>query len=872
MKPHERHLRVAARPPRLAAWLLGRLTDGATGYGAEGDLEENFHRMVSENGAARAKVDYWRMTLHTIPGFLENLCYWGGIMFSNYLKIAMRNFSKQKSFSLINLAGLGTGMAAFILISLWVQDELSYNRTYPGADNIYRLYRQLDTPDGRDISSVCPAGTRAALKGNYPGVVDVVSYMTPRWVLSVGDRKFTEKIAVASPSIFDVFSIKFTRGERDNALESLGNIVITGELAGKLFGDEDPIGKTIQVETWYQAVVTGVIEALPARTTVSDFNAVINIDILAPLWGRDMSDMKIGNYMTYLLKAPEAQEGALRAGIQDIFQPFYSGVAQDGKGGSDNAITAKLVMQPLLRERLHNIEGGGLITYLYIFSAVGVLILLVACFNFMNLSTARAKKRATEVGIRRVIGATRPQLARQFFGEAVIMSCLAALMAIALTWMSLPWFNGISGKEIVLAPDVRTVLLFLAVTLITGVVSGTYPATVLSSLQPASALKIRSAGRGRGVWFRRTLVVSQFAISIFLVIGSLVIYRQLDYIKNKDLGFNTNNVLEFQLSSNLEKQFDAFRQTLTAHPGISGVTKTNAPPIYRESSVGNDNIAWEGKGPEDFVSDFGLMGTDAGFLDVFRPEVVTGRFFSDDFPSDMESGAVINESASKLMGFEDPVGKTLTTYENTYTIIGVVKDFHLETLHHGIKPLAILPGWGVDGICVSISAGDPSEAMAFIEETVRKFDSGANLKYTFLDDMRMAEYGTETRTESIIRFGAVLAIFISCLGLLGLAIFTAEERTREIGIRKVLGSSITGIVVLLTGEFMKWILVANLIAWPLAWFAARRWLDGFAYRTNIDLLVFFAAGFAAFLIGALAVGWQAFRAARANPVDSLKYE
>ncbi|MBU8923115.1 MAG: ABC transporter permease [Bacteroidales bacterium] len=792
-------------------------------------------------------------------------------MLTNNLKVTIRNIARHKGFSIINIMGLALGMTACILIALWVQDETSYDRMYPNAQNIYRLYRQFDTPDGRVTSTVVPAGLGPTLKGSYPGVADEVTFMNHRFVLSHDEKKFTEMIAVATPTILDIFSIELLRGDKATAMSKITNIVITEELALKYFGDDDPMGKTLQVENWFPATITGIIKKLPKKTTVRRFDAVININLLGQLWGRDMADMEIGNYYGYISIDPAASPKDVQANIAGVIQPYHEEPA--GEEGSVNSVKATVLMQPLLRERLHDIEGGGLITYVYIFSGIGLLILLIACFNYMNLSTARSGKRAMEVGIKRVVGASRHQLAKQFFGEALIMSFFAAAVALLLTYTVLPYFNTMAGKELSLTFRPATAILFAAITLLTGIIAGTYPALILSSFRPIAIMKSGARNKTKGTLFRRTLVVAQFSISIFLIIGSMLIYRQLEFIRGRDLGFKTDNVLTFRLSSPLQSQWSSFRQTLLSDPGVTGATRVNAPPVYRESSTGGNNVSWEGKSPDIFINDFGIVGTDPGFIEVFEPEMVTGRFFSEEFPTDMTDGAVINQTALRTMNIDDPIGKTFTTYDNTYRIIGVVKDFHLQSLHTTIKPLVILPNWGIDGICVSLSGENPAETRAFVEATVSQFDPGARPTLEYLDDMRMnRSYGTEQRTETMIKYGTFLAIFISCLGLLGLAAFTAEQRTKEIGIRKVLGSSTSGIILLLSKEFIKWVLIANVVAWPLAWYASRKWLDGFAYKADISIWVFVASSAVALAIAFMIIAWQSWKSARANPIESLKYE
>ncbi|MBN1163533.1 MAG: ABC transporter permease [Candidatus Krumholzibacteriota bacterium] len=860
-------------PPRIAEKLLGLLLDRDTGYAARGDLEEYFHDIAEAESPRRARWAYRRQVALCVPGYFYNLFYWSTVMFKNYLKTAYRNIVRQKAFSLINVTGLAIGMAACILMLLWAQDEIRYDRMYKNAPHVYRVYRRFDTPDGKLISTVNPAGLGPVLRNDYPGITGAVRFMVHNFTLSAGDKKFSELVALSDPSIFDIFSLEFIRGNKETAFSDLRNIVLTEELARKYFGNQDPLGRTLQIETWYEAVVSGVIKNLPSPTTVRGFGAVIDFNIYRPLWGRDLTDMKIGNYLTYVQLHPQADPRAVSKNVAGILEPYFKeDWAQTRAGNPRVDLGVTVLLHPLLRERLFDVGGGGLINYLLIFSAVGLFILLIACFNYMNLSTARSEKRAREVGIRRVVGAYRGQLARQFFGESLLMSLLAMFLSALLVYLALPYFNQLAGKELALTFSLPLLAAFFAVALFTGLISGTYPALVLSSVKPATVLKHSTAKTVKSSLFRQVLVVTQFAISIFLIIGAVVIFRQMEYIHSADLGYQTDNVIDFTLTSSLNRQFAAFRSALLQNRNITGVTRINAPPVYLESTSGGADVNWEGKTAGAFISEFGILGTGPDFDEIFKPEIIRGRFFSEDFPSDLEQGVVLNETAVKAMGLEDPLGKKFSVWEFSGTIIGVVKDFHLQSLHHGISPLAILPHWGIDNICIGMSAENQAETLSFIENTIRRFEPDYTLNYNYISDMIDKNYDNERRIEKIIKFGTILAILISCLGLLGLAAFTAEQRTKEIGIRKVLGSSIGGIIFLLSKDFIKLVLLANLVAAPLAYLASRRWLDGFAYRTPLRIEMFALATTLALLIALLTVGWQALKAARRNPVDALRYE
>lgn len=833
---------------------------GDTAYGALGDLEEQFHEIARHDGVLQARRFYWSQVAAALPGCIKNFCYWSVVMFKSYVTIALRNIGRHKTFSIINIAGLAIGMACCIMIMLWVRDERRYDRSFEHAPHLYRIYREFDTPDGVLFSPVCPAALGPAMKNDYPEIEDAARYMVHIWTVSKDEQRFKERIALADPSLLDMFSIRFVRGDRESALGRLGNIVITEELARKYFGGQNPIGKTLRIENWYDASVTGVIESLPEKTTLRRFSAIVNFGIYEPLWQRDLSDWKVGNYLTYIQLRPDADPAGVEGKIAGLIQPYFPDV------------TAKVRMQQLLKERLHEISGGGLITYVYSFSAIALLVLLIASFNYMNLSTARSSGRATEVGVRRVLGAHRAQLAQQFFGEAVLMSFVAAGMAMIFVHLLLPSFSRLAGKQLSMNYTPAMILALAGIAIAAGMISGIYPALVLSSFKPVDVLK-GPPNQSRGSpWFRRVLVVGQFATSIFLIIGSAVIYKQLDYISNKDLGFKTENVINFSLSSEISTQFESFRNRLLADPHVRGVARMNVPPVYQESTAGGDNVRWEGKTAVDHISDFSVMGTEQDFSAIFGIEMVEGRFLSEEFATDMQEGVVLNEAAVRAMGLESPIGKRFSVWDFSGKVIGVVKDFHYTSLHEEIKPLAIIPLWGIDNVCIGISGEEIPATISFISNTIQEFEPGFQLEYRFIDAMIGERYEAEESIQAIMKYGTALAIFISCLGLFGLAAFTSEQRTKEIGIRKILGSSATDIVLLLSKEFSKWVLIANVIAWPIAWLAADRWLSRFAYRTNISPWLFVLAGALALVIAVLTVSYQAFRAARANPADALRYE
>jgi len=849
-------------PSRLAAWLLGRLIRPEIREGALGDLEEQFRDLAARRGAFRAWFWYWRQVLVVLPGFLRNTIPWSVTMFLNYLKIALRQMNRQKFISFINITGLALGMAACLLIYLWAGHELAYDGFFPNADNIYRVYCEYDVPDqpAQRYSPVTPSAVGPTLTRDFPEVAAAARTCRHYWSISRQDHRFTEPVCLVDPSFFTLFSVEFVAGKRESAFEKITDIVITEELARKYFGAADPLGQTLRVETWYDARITGVVRSFPENTHFRPFGVLIPFDLYKPLWGRDLNDWKTSNYVTYIRLADGASATALAGKIAGLRQPHVT----DG--------TVHLRLQALTDMHTTELGGGGLVVYLNIFALVGAFILLIACVNYMNLATARSSRRAREVGLRKVVGAGRSQLARQFLGEAFLSSLLAAVLAWLAAWLFLPVFNEMTGRELSLVLSWWEIRFLAGIVLLAGLLAGSYPALVLTAVRPVTILRGLTRGLGGGQWLRRGLVVLQFSIAIFLMIGVMVVYGQLDYIDTMDLGFAKEHMITFPLDNELNQSFERFRRLLADHDGIVGVTRTNSPPTYTESTTGGGKIWWEGKPAADTGPSFAVLGVDEAGLDTLGLNLAAGRFFSPDCPADRQDTVVINEAAARAMGLDSPVGKRFRIWDRSATIIGVVKDFHLSSLHRAIDPLVLLPRWGEDTVCIRMTGRDQAGTLAFISDTLRQVVPGFTLEYRFVEHMLAEEYLTEIRSGTILRYATFLAIFISCLGLLGLAAFTAEQRTKEIGIRRVLGASVGSVVTLLSREYFIWVLLANLVAWPLAWWAAARWLESYAYRSDLEFHMFLTAGAAALLIAMLTVGGQAWRAGRANPVRSLRHE
>ncbi len=591
----------------------------------------------------------------------------------------------------------------------------------------------------------------------------------------------------------------------------------------------------------------------------------IRIEDFEPGWAV-LDNWTLSGYATYVLLQKNTSLQELNRKIKDYI-PKHSAKSKDF-----------LYLQRLKDIHLYSshiqfgIEGQGNIKYVYIFSVVALFVLIIACINFMNLATARSSNRAKEVGLRKVVGARRPQLMGQFFFESVLMALLSLILAVVLVELFLPAFRNLSGKPLhpVFSSNISILLAIIVMTLITGFISGTYPALFLSSLRPAKVLKGRLRTEGRGYLFRKILVVSQFSLSILLIICTVLVSSQVDYMRNRKLGLEKEQMVYLPMRSELVDRYDPLKIELLKSAAIRNVAASSNIPTYGVILT-VDYITWEGKNPED-IKVLHVTSTGYDFIETLNMEMIEGRSISEEYPSD-ENAVVINETAQKIIGMEDPIGKLLMLGDTELQIIGIVKDYHFRSLHSEIGPLLLLNDPSLYRyILIKLDSEDIPGTLASIESTWKTFCPDTPFEYHFLDEAYDKLYRTEQRMGTLFNYSTGLAILISCLGLFGLASFMAEKRTKEIGIRKILGASVSGVVILLNREFIKWILIANIIAWPVAYYAMSKWLQGFAYRTNMGIWIFALAALAAFTIAVLTVSFQSIKAATANPADSLRYE
>ena len=798
-------------------------------------------------------------------------------MFTNYLKTAFRHLRHHKLFTLLNVAGLSTGLACTMLILLWVHRELSFDDFHPNGPHIYRI---TASPLGGSYP-LTGAPLAADLQRQIPGIRNTArikaDYDKPK-VFSVGDKHFeTTGAWYADPSLLQLFSFPLVSGDAATALVRPNGLLLTQATARRFFGTDDVVGRTIRMSDTVLFTVTGVLKDIPANTH-------LQFELLLPMsynarYDQDMIQHHYDDLNFYTYIQIDEQTDASPAALANMGR-LIGIINHKGEPTFD----AKFELQPLSRihlyskSLLYDIGPQGNISYVRIFSIVALFILVVACINFMNLATARSARRAREVGVRKVIGARRGQLIGQFLGESLLVTMLALLLGIVLVTLTLPAFNQLLGTELTLPlTNAWFVGGLFGVWLVTSVVAGGYPAFFLSGFRPIEVLKtmLIRTGAGRS-FFRNGLVVFQFVISIVLIVGTSVVYSQLRFIRDRDLGYDKTNQLYIPLKGALDQKLDALTAYLRDNPRLSHYSVVSEVPV--DVSMGTAGVHWPGKAPDTYPM-FTVMGVDEHFLDLFKIGLANGRGFSPAYANDTLN-YIVNEKTLQLMGLDvaTAVGKPLKVWDYDGVIIGVVKDFNFKPVQSAIAPLVLRynpgPGkeWLRNDVVINIPPGSLPEAIAGLQAIWHKLNPAYDFEYHFVDQQLEHAYVAEQRLGVLFNTFALIAIFISCLGLTGLAAFTAEQRRKEIGIRRVLGADITGIVALLSGGFVRPVLLATVIATPIAWYFMHAWLQDFAFRIPLSGWFFAGAGMLAVFIALATVSWQAIRAAVANPVKSLRSE
>ena len=806
-------------------------------------------------------------------------------MLKNYIKIALRNLIRYRTYTFINIFGLAIGIICCLLILVYVQDELSYDRYHKKADQIYRIIN-AGTIRGNQIEIPLVSGPWGpAMVEEYPEVLKAVRIKPPdsRWVIEHGDRKFFEKgVYFVDPAFFEVFDVEMVTGDPEAVLNAPYSMVITEEMAEKYFGEEDPVGKIIVGDTWMNFNITGIMKKHLASTHMN-YDFLVNFETLNvaidPVnkqlyYGDITTNWQNFRVYTYLLLEKNADPEAVNVKMRTLLEERLGNMFR----------TAGVELNPYLQKLtdIHlksNLEGelgpNSDESYIYIFSAVALFVLLIACINFMNLSTARSESRAKEVGIRKAVGADRFQLIKQFLSESLIFTLFASVLACIAVLLLLAPFNAIADKNISVSDLInsQTIILLIGLVIIVGVVSGSYPAFLLSAFRPAEVLSGKMRKGASSGLLRKILVVVQFSISVFLIIGLSIIYSQMEYIKNRRLGFNKENILAVPLSDPAPRSnYESYKNALLSNSSVLNVSASSTIPgglfgIGLLRPLGrpvNENLTVQ------------ITAVDYDFLETFGMELQEGRDFSREFASDMNTALLLNEEAVKQFEFDQELEKRLTPGggQVVLPVIGVLKDYHFKSLHQKIEPfvLSLGPAQAFTWVFIKTTGASMSRVMQFAEKEWQRINPGHPFDYTFVDNSIAMMYQSEMRLSRLFSIFTGIAIFIACLGLFGLASFTVEQRTKEIGIRKVLGASISGIVIILSKEYVKWIVLANVLAWPAAYVVMNQWLKNFAYRTDIRIGIFFLSAVLALVIALLTVSFQSIKAALADPVESLRYE
>ena len=847
------------RPPKIAEGLLKLLANRRAQSAIIGDLEEEYTSLFKNRGKTHALLWYWKTIIISIPSFINNMLYWSATMFKNYLKIAVRNVLRNKLAATINILGLAVGMACFILIALWVQDELSFDKFHVNKAQLYLL---TITHPNDIVDYNVPYALAPVLASEYPEILEYTRiYELDTMTCSFKYQRqngqqvkfYEDSVILVDPCFFTMFTFPLVEGDPTTALENPNSLILREEIAKKYFGDDNPMGKKLTFNNREDLIVTGVVR-VPS-------NSHIQFDFMAPLED-DMATNWNWKDQSFVLMDKNVHIENFRDKIVGAFKTHYP---------YNFSGTLKVDIMPMTKVHL----SFGRMTYVYIFSVIALFILFIACINYMNLTTASSSNRAKEVGLRKVVGAKRIHLIFQFLGESIFLSLFSLVLSLLLVRMALPVLNTLTSKQLTffLTQTPALYIFLFSLVLFVGIISGSYPALFLTRIKTVDTLRASFYFKNKRSLFRVVSVVGQFTISVLLIVCTAVVFKQLNYVQNRPLGINTDYVLKLPFNTDLKRHYPIFRNELLRNPNILIVSAGQAVPYNDDYKT--QGVEWNAKDP-DFIPYIRYSITDADFIELFEMQILEGRSFDRANIADKKN-FVINQTAAKYMGMESPIGQQLKFWGQEGQIIGVVKDFHHVSLHREIMPhyFTINPRFSANAlkyIFVKINSFNIPDTMKYIQETLVKNMPNFPVEYDFLDQGIGALYQSEQKLGKIFTYFAMLAIFISCLGIFGLSAFSAEQRTKEIGIRKILGSSVSGITFLLSKEFSRWVLLANIVAWPVAYYVMHKWLENFAYRTGISIMLFLLAGGLSLVIAALPIGYQALKAATSNPVDALRYE
>jgi putative ABC transport system permease protein len=851
-------------PPNSALYFLLAFMDLEERENFAAYVDSVYGQLYLIKGRRSARVWFWNQFIRSLPGLIGKSIEGGIFMLKNYFKTAVRNIKRQKAYSAINLAGLTVGLVCCLLILLWVFDEWSYDRFHTNADRIYRAVI-VDPNVGMDKKvAVTPMPLAPAVKDEIPEIVHATRISPSAMTFLYQDSRYEERGLFASPDFLEMFSFPFVQGSPETAIIDLDTIVISDRTAKRVFGPVDPIGQILRTERGWEFAVAGVFQDIPSQSHIP-FDYLVNFRHLERM-GRDLNRWSDISFYTYVMLDQNSDTEQVAQKIMECQKRHFPD------------IQAAYLLQPLKRIYLDppymfDMALHGSRQSVIAFALIAVAILMIACINFINLSTARAARRSVEVGLRKVVGAKRGQLVRQFLSESILVTIIAFLLALGLMFLLLPAFNTLVSKQIPMGilKEGFVLLVLLCIVLFTGLVSGTYPALFLSSFQPIRVLKKAQAKSIRESFLRKMLIVFQFTLTIAVMTGVLSVEKQLRYIRQMDLGYDRSHLLVVPMEREMRGKYESVKQELLRNPNVLSATATAHLPMHLESGTLLDE--WEGKATEGKIH-LKILWVDEDYVKTFRMEMVEGAFFSKERAAD-RYGFVLNQEAVRAMELKSPIGKRVVINSTEGYIIGVVKDFHFRSVHHAIEPMVFIDEPSLFRNMVIRLAPDSlrtRETIRYVETLWEKFAPDYPFTYGFLDDRLNSLYRGEQLMETLFRWFSGLTIFIACIGLLGMASFTAEQRTKEIGIRKVLGASVPGVVGMLIREFSKWVIISNIIAWPVAYYFMNKWLKNFAYRIDLGLWTFVLSGLAALAVALLTVSFQSIKAAAANPVDSLRYE
>jgi putative ABC transport system permease protein len=861
----------------MAEWVLRKIHRDNGDYTHLGDFKEVHSQLVRTRGALSAWTWYLSQVGKSIPGFINNKIYWSVAMFRNYLTISIRNIIRNKWFSVIKIAGLAVGIAAFLLILFYVQFELSFERFHKKADSIH-LFLTRDPWMRKEVveySANSPELLAALLIEEIPEVQNATRIMKPfveKTILQYGEKRFFEEGIYADHNFLDIFTFPLLKGDSKNALSEPNTIVISTHVAQKLFGKDDPMGKIVvyrESSSKYDLQVTGVTEPVPPNSHIQ-FDFLISVETLVADKKKSymIGAWNISNFTTFV-------ELAENTSVADVEKKILALSTERSGADPESLRSIEIALQPIkdihLHAKIRGEESSRMeIRYIYLFMSIALVILLIACINYMNLTTARSATRAREIGIRKVVGANRKQLFKQFIGESFFLTLISMGIALFLIHLILPWFRSLIGVDLTVnyLRNLSFLISIIASWIFISLFAGSYPALVLSATKPISVFRDFVTSGKKGSGFRNLLVVIQFTASVVLIVGTIVIFGQMNYIKNRRLGYDREHVIVIPMyEKETRSKAQAIKNELLQYPEAAGVSVSGALPLDVRSRFLNTN--WEGEDGQPVKMDINFDYVDYDFLDIFKIAIAQGRNFSKEFSED-KSAILVNETAVKQLGWTDAIGKKLLGRDEKH-VIGVVRDFYFASLHQKIEPMMFMLGRG-RRIAVRVKPGNVQRTVALLKDVFERNTQSQPFDFFFLDDRFNEIYRKDQRTGEIFGYFSLLAIFIACLGLLGLASFTVERRTKEIGIRRVLGASACRIVALLGKEYVRLVIIANIIAWPVGYFAMKKWLQNFAYRIDLKVWMFVLAAAMALLIAFITVSYQTFKAALANPADTLRYE